>query len=116
MSADEPNHCGKCDYELTGLALVGNCPECGQAYSLWSAKDGHANANQFVSGTADRRLWLVRHTRSGLLAIAAVLVLFCSGLIFYMANQNRYVLAAGVLLTFLMLLGAVISYLFERSD
>ena len=27
-------HCRKCKYELTGLARVGRCPECGQRYNL----------------------------------------------------------------------------------
>ena len=116
MSAQKPDYCGKCGYELTGLPSVGNCPECGQAYRSRSAADADDRDAWRAAGSTVKRSWIARHARSVLLVVAAVPVLLCSGLLSVVVSNNQYVLVTGSLLTFLILLGAVISYFFERLE
>ena len=112
MGAEQPDYCGKCGYDLTGLPSVGDCPECGQTYSSWS----DAGGGRHGADRSARRPWIVRHARSLLLLVAALPVLCCAGLLSFVAGSSQYVLIAGSVLTFLLLLGAAISYVFERLE
>ena len=111
MAADKHKHCDNCGYDLTGLAVVGDCPECGYEYGSWAdAGVKHPRPRQPV-----RPSWIARHARSVLLVMAAMPVLFCSRLLSW-GTENDYVWHAGLALAFLILLGAAISYLFERAE
>lgn len=111
MDGDEPAYCANCEYDLTGLPAVGNCPECGCEYSLWPDSD---RPRPLASRTR-KPPWILRHSRSILLVLATLPVLFCSGVLSLTTN-NQYVWAVGALLSFLMAVGAVVYYFFEKVE
>ncbi len=110
MSDEETEYCPNCNYDLTGLPVVGDCPECGTQYSSWSESEG----SRSVPVPTEKQPWLARHARSILLVIAAVPVLACSGVLSFIV-KNDYVMGVGLLLCFLMVLAAVIAYFYEDA-
>jgi len=98
--------CGKCGYELVGIARVGRCPECGQPYDLDSGQ-----------GTTDRQQpWLLRHIRTVALGVLAVLILGCSGLISLAARNAMGLVLTGLLVAGVVLMGALLSYMSEKQE
>ena len=112
MTVQRPDNCEHCGYDLTGLPDLGRCPECGQSYSSWAdaGRGGPRHADQ------PPPTWWARHHLSLRLFLSAPIVLLGTGCLSVLTTTDQYVLAVGGALGFLLLLGAVISYLFERLE
>ncbi len=80
--------CSKCGYELTGLGVDDNCPECGTARSSPQSEQplsGFAVASQFTGGLAILLALVgivLTHTGTG---ASAVIVVFAFGIAILMA-------------------------------
>lgn len=111
MASEKHEHCANCGYDLTGLPVVGDCPECGYEYGSWAdAGVKHPRPKKPL-----RPSWVARHARSILLVMASAPVLFFARVLWWMTG-NDYVWRAGLALGFVIVLGAAISYLFERAE
>lgn len=98
--------CGRCGYDLVGIAAAGRCPECGQAYDLASGQ-----------GTDARRVpWVLRHGRTASLVGLAVFILGCSGLLSLAARNKMAMVLSGLMVAAVVGLGAVMSYLSEQKN
>jgi hypothetical protein len=69
--------CAKCGYDLTGLARLGTCPECGQTYD---AERGVGLERPGLAAHQRGERWVRRLTTWGL-ALLAVMVLGCAAVI-----------------------------------
>ena len=102
----EAEVCGKCGYELVGIAQAGTCPECGRYYNLGTGQ-----------GTTQRRApWLLRHVRTLAMVAFAAVILVCSGLISLAARNALGLVLTGLLIAGVVLLGAVVSYMSEKQE
>lgn len=102
--------CRDCGYDLTGLPAAGRCPECGQSYHIVSRR-GIVNP-----GNQEQRIdWLLRRARTVALSIATILVITCASAGSFLVPDPTGLLMTGGLLTVLLAMGAVTSYLYEKD-
>jgi len=98
--------CGKCGYELSGLAQRGHCPECGRAYDLYTGE-----------GTSARRIpAMARHAKSVALCAVGGVVLMCSGIGSIWASHKAALLLTGLAVAGVAGLFAGVAYLQERAE
>lgn len=104
VAMDYPT-CGKCGYELSGIAERGACPECGQQYDLDTGKGTHARTRPFVT----------RYIKTLSLVSLAGLIVLCSGGVTLFARNPLAIVFLGLVFAGVALIGAVASYLSERD-
>ncbi len=105
--------CGECGYDLTGLALVGRCPECGNEY------DGHTRAG-FGSHTAHRQARLDRRlarVRTISLALIGLTAMMCAGVAsFTNLGDTKRAFAVGTVFAVFFGFAALVSYVYEKPE
>jgi len=104
--------CAGCGYDLSGLRVAGQCPECGKAFDKVKGEGvagGGANAGEKYR-RGDR---LAARLRTIFLGLAALLVMACGGLLSLGLENWPSVLAVAGLVALVLLMGAVTSYLYE---
>lgn len=103
--------CARCGYDLTGLAMVGHCPECGHEY------DGHTRAG-FASHAALRQARLdriVARVRTVCLAACGAMALMCAGAVPLAGfGDKTRAFAVGLIVASFFGLAALVSYLYEK--
>lgn len=113
MQVVREGHCGKCGYDLTGLAIVGRCPECGNDY------DGHTRAG-FASHAAQKQAKLDRilaRVRTVCLAGLGAIALMCAGVVSFAGwGDKGRALAVGLLFALFFGLAAVVSFMYEKPE
>jgi len=113
MQVVREGNCGKCGYDLTGLALVGCCPECGNAY------DGNTRAG-FASHAAQKQAKLDRviaRLRTGCLLGLGAMALSCAGVASFTGwGDAARAFAVGLVFALFFGLAAVVSYLYEKPE
>jgi len=106
--------CSKCGYDLTGLTVVGRCPECGQRYHTRTGEGVFRSGD--VRQRTERRM---RHLRTILLGAATLMVMVLTGIAAGLANSLAKnpgpVLIIGGLVGLILIMGTLISYLGERE-
>ncbi len=104
--------CSGCGYELTGLAVRGYCPECGQEYD---ASSGIGLTSHFSARHA-RGAFIVARIRTIVLALVAVAI-FGLGVLASVMMQNAVrPLVIASLIAGVVALAAVASFLYERDE
>lgn len=107
---DSPQ-CAKCGYDLTGLPERGGCPECGQPFNQRTG-DG---VKQELS-PQQKSAKFMRRLRTIALALMAMGVMGCGGLLSLIAVHPRKPLVTGALLMLILLVCTVISYVTEKLE
>lgn len=106
-------HCGKCGYDLTGLAIVGRCPECGNEY------DGHTRAGM-ASHAAQRQAKLDRvlaRVRTVCLLGVALMAMMCAGVVTFTGwGDPARAFSVGLLIALFFGLAAVVSFMYEKPE
>jgi len=98
--------CGKCGYELSGIAERGRCPECGTVYNLGTGE-----------GTTERcKPWIVKYARTVGIGAFAGFIFLCSGGLAIIATNKIAVLLIGMMFGAVAVLAAAASYMTEREE
>ena len=111
MKIDDLPCCGQCGYELTGLPDESQCPECGNRFNKLTGSglrgDPHPDKRSSV---------ILRHLRTIAMVIAAGFIITCTGVMTMLpGTDTRRVLYSGLFITFVVLLGALTSYPYEKN-
>ncbi len=107
--ADIPE-CGRCGYELTGLADLGKCPECGNNY------DVGRNIGLRTSANAQKpKAWPLKHLRTIVIALCGACVIMCAGLLSLVAKSPSKVWASATVVLAVIAVATAVSYLSERD-
>ena len=101
--------CNKCGYELLGLPNRGECPECGSSFDK-ELRRGVTDASDTNRG--DR---IVRRVRTISIAVMAVFIVACGGF-FQMLAPHSKSLAVGLVVGAVVVLGAVVSFVYESDN
>lgn len=96
--------CPSCQYDLTGLAQEGRCPECGVSYDT-SAMGPGSKQERF-----ERRMARVRTV---LLGSAAVLIWICGGLM-QLAGAKQAI-ATSLCISLIFIMAAAVSFVSEKE-
>lgn len=106
--------CSNCDYDLSGLAARGKCPECGQFFNVLSGEGlGGKGGNR---GRASRSLSFAARLRTITLALFTVAVLGCGGIASMWASNPFRPVAIACLIAGIGAMAAVASYLSEKEE
>lgn len=111
MPAVSNERCDRCGYDLTGLGLVGQCPECGRRYDVLrreGVRDAASSVNHRQQTLARIRTIVLGAITAAILvggAVAALLVPNPGGAIWM-----------GILLGLLMAMATATSYLYEKPE
>ncbi len=105
--------CGKCNYDLAGLTVAGQCPECGQYFNRRSGEglktDGAYSSRQ---ARADALLARLRT-----IALAVLTVICISGAVASeLAVGNTRWMAICLLIGSIMLLATITSFVYEKPE
>lgn len=109
MDIGKAYHCEECEYDLTGLPEVGRCPECGRRYNTRSGFGVQIGDTAPVNAN-----WFALHQRTLMLVAAALLLSCCAGRFSGRISSGGTAISISGALAILLLLGAVVSYLFEN--
>jgi uncharacterized membrane protein YvbJ len=102
-------YCGKCGYELTGLANQDSCPECGHRFNM------NSGAGLSSSPNISRKSSLfLRHMRTIFLVCSAVCIIICTGLLSMVVPNKEKLIYSSLFITGVVVLGAITSYIYEK--
>ncbi len=110
MPSHEDRICVNCGYDLHGLAHRGRCPECGQAYDIFS---GEGLSADDTPGRRQPR-W-VMHLRTIILAVFALVMLACGGLFSMVSQKPMRPVILGGIVAGVFALAALVSFVYERE-
>ena len=110
MAIHETNHCIHCGYDLRGLSFAGQCPECGSRYDK---SIGMGIKEELTPETRGARL--MARIRTIFLAVLAVMVVGCGGLVTWLSGRPRAVWL-GVLVGAVLVLATVTSFVYEKGE
>ncbi|MFA9479133.1 hypothetical protein ACERK3_12645 [Phycisphaerales bacterium AB-hyl4] len=82
LDLEATDTCSNCGYELTGLGLRGQCPECGQYFDHAT----HEGVGEPITPTDRTRLWLDKHLRTTTIAVVGGLMLLAILVLMLAAN------------------------------
>lgn len=110
MLKPDTYHCDRCRYDLAGLPDVGQCPECGNPYSI------RAMLGVVVPepGYAQGERW-ARRFRTLFLIVLALMMLSCGGLLSMIVPRGDRAWGVAGVLAGLLLLAALTSYVYEKD-
>ncbi len=104
--------CAACGYDLSGLPVRGNCPECG-AYFDRVRGTGLSDNRAEQMQRSDR---LLRRLRTIFLALGAVAFMGCGGGLALIANEPARPIWVASVFALVMVLAAVTSYVYEKDE
>ncbi len=108
MAISDNNVCGKCGYDLTGIAMRGRCPECGNMY------DRRRGLGIKLMPTAEQRGdQLMKLIRTIALTLATLVVIALTSVLYALGFAK--VLGIGLVTIVILGLAAVTSYISYRE-
>lgn len=108
MAIPAPLKCARCGYDLTGLPILGRCPECGDPYNLGTGM----GALDVRMDAIRRGEWLVKRFRTLGLAGGAALCL-ALGAAFHRFNGKSF--WVGLFFAAVLALAAFTSWVYEKD-
>ncbi|MFI4861886.1 MAG: hypothetical protein ACIAXF_14540 [Phycisphaerales bacterium JB063] len=97
--------CGGCGYDLMGISVRGQCPECGRSYDVATGRGTDARA----------RHWAELYFRTIVCGVLMALVMLCSGLFALAATRPMGVVYGGMSVGAVVLLIGLYSYMIDRQ-
>jgi hypothetical protein len=114
MERKDTRICSKCKYPLHGLARMGKCPECGNAFSVVTGE-----GVEYPASLLERADRFGMRLKTGLLCAGLVIMINCMGFNAWFNTPGRtFWWVTGVITAFiaLMLVDSLLDQFKKKSD
>src|SRR5437764_1383592 len=101
--------CRKCKYDLMGVAPIGKCPECGNAYNQYTREGLRSFTDEY-----NRHARIAARIRTIGLAVMAVAIFAAFWAVSWVKHEPR-VFWLGALFAGVTAFGTLVSFVYEKS-